>query len=272
MIKNIIVISCIIIASIEVSKGQNNNDTNLVNEFDKIYTPPESSMLGCKLGEVESSSDPQTDKEYLLNLNASKLLRGYITFAIEYYLNKEFSVQARFNKNFMMDFAQTSSLFIFNEFRNGYNDHGGSSIIDQYDILIHDGSKSLSTYALGFSVRHYKILEYDNNEFYEFGIDYYNTKYAVSPPYSPMFTSFFFVGEGEIKQTHCFFNWGTQYESNKVANLTHEVYAGFGIKLYKYNEYEERMFNNVEYALKTDKIEESLFLTFQLGYILKIGL
>lgn len=273
MIKNIIVISCILFASLEVSIGQNSNDTNLINEFDKHYTPPKGSILGSKLSNNESSRDYQINNQYLIHFNASKLLKGYVTFAIEYYLKEEFSVQARFNKSFMIDFVQELTFVIKSDLQGNlmiYNKNNG--VIDQYDILEHDRRKSLSTYALGSSFRYYKTIENDNNKFYEFGVDYYNTKFSISSPYRSNNSNFLFIGDGKIKQTHYFFNWGTQYKSDIMVNLTHEIYLGVGVKFIKYNIYDGKTYNEIDYSLKTGAFERSMTSTFQLGYILSFGL
>ncbi len=277
MIKTTLLLTLLVFLMIGISYGQNEYNT-----FDENYTPPKNSILGAGT-ESESIRSDYEKSTYSFKFNPGRLIRSYLGFALEYNFVNDFSVQARFDKSLGNDHWQHITLIMFREtgiMDVGNNYSSGKSSINHIDILTTpDADISSSTYLLGLSLRLYDYSEYVTTQFYELGFNYYNTNYSIIPVEinSSSYSSYssnsqVLMGSGKIKQTHYFANWGLQWESGNKIKIAHELYVGFGIRLFRYSKYSTETFGDVDYALKTKHKETSFAFTSQFGYVLSIGM
>ncbi|MCX6181134.1 MAG: hypothetical protein NT150_04310 [Bacteroidetes bacterium] len=212
-----IIFSCIFMFISDILCAQNKN------EFDDVYTPPATSLMGAKNFSHGAFSDGPKN---IIKLSPTLLTRSIIAINYERFINPNLSLTGGLGYAFSRDWM----LLLSSEFLSEFSFTENSSLT-AYEI-IYEGSfvkPGNMYYGLGMRIYYDGFLSDDINSYVDLSGRFYANTFAITSQVGTTKTS--------INNSVINMSWGFSSCTSGKIQTTHDFYFGFGMRVISYNKF-----------------------------------
>lgn len=233
-----------------------NKKTPKPNDLDKVFTPPENSILGGKPGKGKRMQSASGFRN-IIKWNPTLLTRGTIGFLYERWLSDRISVMGGIGKNFARDLGQTNSLVAY-MFEDMVGNFSRSTIPLDYILTNGQLTSDIHPFFSG-NFRYYfgSFAEQSTNTYIDFGIRF--SQYTVDLNKSNFGADIFDLGNNnyyrfmgsafaDVRNTSYTLNFGFQKITSGTIKTAHNLYFGPGLRKTSVPVFYQTATNTISYS------------------------
>lgn len=198
------------------------------NEQDKKYTPNTNSIFNKLNKRQDQSSSSEINIKNTIKFCPTMLIRQKVMFYYERDLGQGFTLNLGIGKSFGDDVLQKTFL----EIRSLASD---ANTLSAYDMLSNSSFNKSSPFY-HFGARYYfSGISYDGG-FIDLAYRYENIQYLLSPIINS--NAVFGSNDASFRMNAFSFGYGFTALTGQKNNVSHEFYINFGIKYFRYTQYD----------------------------------